>query len=673
MRRKGYGVPSKQSSRTMSAGALDKAIQLHQRGGLQDALVLYDEILKTNPKHFDALRMSAMVHFQKGDLQEAEKRFLNAINVKADYAPVYCDYGLTLQKLGRIDEAISNYDKAISIDPRFSNAHFNRGVALISGNKFDDAILSYDRAIHFSPGHTKAHLNRGFALFKLNRLEEAVESFNDAIRTKADSADAYYSRGVTFAKLKRTQEAVASFDKAIAINPFHEDAYYNRGCALEALQRLDEALANYDKALALKPDFPEAHYNRGSVFYTLKRFDDALACFDQALAIKPDYFDAQVYRGNTLKELLRFEDALESYEQAILINPRSTDAHVNRGSALIELKRFDDAIAGYFEAASRDPNAALIYNNMSHLLLLIGNFKDGLEFYEWRKKTKEPVGNRDFDKPLWLGQTSLRGRTILVHEEQGVGDVIQFCRYVKLLAAEGAKVIFAVPEKLSLLMQSLGGGVQVCLMSEIPPAFDFHCPLMSLPLAFKTDAPTIPAQAPYLAAAPERVSALRRKLSGNVAKKVCGLSWRSKAGRTGDKRSVDLAKLFDVIDPEGYVFVSLQYGDVSGEIAALKDAAGIEIVSIPEIDNFADMDGFAALVDACDVVLSIDNTTVHMAGALNKTTFLMLPYLPDWRWLLDREDSPWYPSMRLFRQESHGNWDGVFRAVSAALVDARGA
>jgi len=258
----------------------------------------------------------------------------------------------------------------------------------------------------------------------------------------------------------------------------------------------------------------------------------------------------------------------------------------------------------------------------------------------------------------------------MIHEEQGIGDVIQFCRYVKLVEAEGGSVIFAVRNKILNLMQKAFPHIEVCSIEHLTQNFDFHCPLMSLPYAFKTDLFSVPADTPYISSNSTLTARLREKLTTYGEKKICGISWRTSAKLNAASRSVDLLELFDVINPTGYNFVNLQYGDVTSEVSDLRKKHGIHLINVPEIDNFDDIDGFAALVDACDIVLSIDNFTVHLSGALNRKTFVMLPQLPDWRWMLSRQDNPWYPSLRLFRQDSYGRWDSVFEKVRDALDDA---
>ena len=551
-------------------GKLRAAIFFHQHNQIAEASRLYAEILKANPKQFDALQYLAAIHIQSGHFSEAERLFARAIRIDPNSPVLHSNYGSALHALGRYAEAAASYEKALGLDPHYA------------------------------------------------------------------------------------------------------EAFYNLANSLSALERFDAAIVHYKKAIDINPSYADAHYNLGNALQKLRRFEETIASYDAALSMAPGFALAYLNRGNALREMRRYAEAIADYDKAIQHNSNCSDAFANRGGVLKDLRRFDEALTSYFKALSINPKDPEIYWNTGLMLLLLGNFRDGLEFYEWRKKIKEPLGNRTFPRPLWTGQEDLRGKRILIHEEQGVGDIIQFCRYVKHLEERGAHVIFAVAERLSKLMSTLGESIEIRPIENIVPDFDFHCPLISLPKAFNTDLATIPAHTPYLFADPARNLSLRQQLREPGARKICGVSWFSTNPSTGKERSVKLADLLGMLDAKDYTFVNLHYGDVTQEIADLRAQLGIDVHLVADMDNFRDLDGFAALVDACDVILTIDNTTAHMAGALNKTTFLMLSYVPDWRWMLDREDSPWYPSLRLFRQRSDGDWGPVLRAVNSALKEAAG-
>ncbi len=633
MRRQAVRSIPKRSSVDFAGKKLQQAIALHQSGQRMQAKAAYAEILKLQPNHFDALQLSGLIAYESNQFDEAEDFYLRALRVRTDSPGLYSNYGTLLHHLRRYEAAIANYDKALAIDPKMIVAYVNRGVALTQLKRHDEAIACLDKALTINPDYSEAHFNRANALKEAKRLPEAIDAYDAAIALNPNDLDAFCQRGAALKDVGRLEDSLRDFDHVISLRKNHAEAFSGRGMVLHQLNRHEEALESYAAALALEPENAQTYSYRGIVLHGLKRYDEALADLERSIAIRPDY----------------------------------AAAYSNLGVVLKDLRRFNEAITAFFNAATLDPSKPSVYWNLATLLLLIGNFRDGWEFYEWRKKIDKPFGARQFNAPVWLGRESLAGRTILIHAEQGIGDIIQFARYVPLLAPHAGKVIFAVPDKLMGLMGGLAGDIEIVSDKEITVPFDCHCPLMSLPFAFGTELETFPAAIPYLSANKGQAQSLRVRLSRNGAKRVCGLSWFSKSEKTGNLRNITLMELFDAIDPADYVFVNLQYGDVAVEIAELRRVKGIEIVCVDEIDNYDDMDGFAALIEACDVVLSIDNTTIHLAGALGKETLVMLPYIPDWRWLLDRSDSPWYPTMRLFRQEVQDDWRPVLEDVSLAL------
>jgi tetratricopeptide (TPR) repeat protein len=501
----------------------------------------------------------------------------------------------------------------------------------------------------------------GNALQSLKRWYEAIAIYNKALVLKPDYAEAYNNRGVALKELKQLDEAIASYDKAIALKPDYAAAYSNRGNALKDLKRLDEALASYDKAIALKPDYARAYSNRGVALNDLKRFSEAIASCDKAIALNPAYAEAYNHRGNALKNLKRLDEAIVSYDNAIALKPDYAEAFGNRGNALKDLKRLDDALASYDNAIALKPDYADASWNKALAYLRTRRFDVGWRDYEARKRKKMPVANRTYAKPLWLGDSDISGKRILVHWEQGLGDTIQFCRYIKMLEDAGATVIFAPQTSLKVLMRSLAAKAQLADADDPTLSFDFHCPLMSLPLAFKTDLATIPRAKNYLSALDDKVMTWAHRL-GEKTKPRVGVVWSGSAeNAVDDDRSIEL-EIFRQVFDERFQFVSLQK-DVRD-----KDKAWLENAKIPyfgdALDDFTDT---AALCHVMDLVISVDTSVAHLAAALGKAVWVLLPWFADWRWMLDRDDSPWYPSMRLFRQKIRGDWDGVFQRIEQEL------
>lgn len=497
-------------------------------------------------------------------------------------------------------------------------------------------------------------------------LAESLAIFDRALMVRPDHADALSNRGIALQQLKRFDEALASYDRALAVRPDHAGTLNNRGDALRELDRLDEALESYDRALALRPHQVELLGSRGMTLHRLKRFDEALASYDRALALQPDHADALNSRGTTLHELKRLDDALASYDRALAVRPDHAGALNNRGVALFELRRLDEALVSYDCALALQPDNAELHFNKSMIQLLKGDYAAGWREYEWRRKGTglEPF-RRDFAAPSWLGKTEIADKTILLHSEQGFGDTLQFCRYVPLVADRGARVLLGVQAPLKELMASLPGVAQVISASDKLPHFDLHCPLLSLPLAFGTRLASIPANTPYLAAPAESITRWSLALGPRRRPRV-GLVWSGKPTHRNDaNRSIQLRSLLPLLDVDAD-FVSLQRDVCAADAMVLKDRS--DVIQIGDrLDSFTDT---AAVISNLDLVISVDTAVGHLAGALAKPVWLLLPFLPDFRWLLDRDDSPWYPTARLFRQDARGDWSGVIGRVAVELEKA---
>jgi tetratricopeptide (TPR) repeat protein len=424
---------------------------------------------------------------------------------------------------------------------------------------------------------------------------------------------------------------------------------------------LAEALSLFAVMMKVDRRSAEAASNHGLVLNELGRNTEALASFDRALILKPNLAAAHYNRGNALVALERFAEALASFDRAIALDSGHIDAHYNRGNALRELGRYDEALASYHCAAALAPKRADIRVNEALTLLLIGRLREGFFLYESRfRATPDPR------LPLWLGAAPIGGKIVLIHAEQGFGDTLQFIRYAPLLAARGARVMAAVPRALKPLIGAMPGIVALT-EGDVQPPFDFHCPMMNLPLAFDTDLATIPRAVPYLHAPPERVEAWRARLGevGGDGQMVVGIAWAGSGSFAGDRhRSLAFSTLRALLSVPGITFVGLQRDVPLGDVAALS-ATGLVNLG-PELSDFADA---AAVLTLLDLVVSVDTAIVHLAGALAKPVYVMLPYAPDFRWMLERIDSPWYPTARLFRQQRRGDWESVVAQVGAALVE----
>jgi tetratricopeptide (TPR) repeat protein len=573
----------------------------------------------------------AVAAYQRGEPAEAERLCRMMLDVKADYFDALYLAGIIAGQTGRATQAAELLSKAVAVEPAIADAHYYRGVALGELRRPADALASYERAIALKPDHADAHFNRGVALGELDRPLQAVESYDRAIALKPDNAEAYNNRGIALDRLQRYREAVASYERAIALKPDYARAYNNRGVALAGeLRYFAEAVESYERAIALKPDYAEAYNNRGIALGALDRPADALESYERAIAARPDYAEAFYNRGNALRELHRHREAIQSYERAVALKPDYAAAHWN----------------------------------LADCRLLLGDFALGWREYEWRWKLEQPgAARRDFQQPLWLGAQPLEGRTILLHSELGMGDTLQFCRYAQAVAARGARVVLEVQPPLLPLLANLEGVAQAVPRGAALPAFDCHCPLMSLPLAFKTDPTNIPANIPYLRSDPPRVAAWREKL-GPKHKPRVAVVWSGSMSQRNDKRSMALSAMLPLLG-EWAEWISLQKDVRESDATLLAARADLRHVG-GELQDFADT---AAVMELIDVLVTVDTSVAHVAGGMGKPVWILLPFnAHDWRWMLDREDSIWYPTARLFRQPAVGDWASVVGRVNAELL-----
>ena len=636
---------------------------------LDEALASHDRAIALKPDYAQAYSNRGLVLQELRRLDEALASYDKAIALKPDYPEAYSNRGNVLQELRRLDEALASHDRAIALKPDYAQAYSNRGLVLQELRRLDEALASYDKAIALKPDYPEAYSNRGNVLQELRRLDEALASHDRAIALKPDYAQAYSNRGLVLQELRRLDEALASYDKAIALKPDYPEAYSNRGNVLQELRRLDEALASHDRAIALKPDYAQAYSNRGNVLQDLRRLDEALASHDKAIALKPDYAQAYSNRGNVLQELRRLGEALASHDRAIALKPDYAQAYSNRGLVLQELRRLDAALASYDKAIALKPDYAEAYKNKSVCLLLGGRFEQGWSLYEWRKKNPEYVklfAAHSYSQPLWFGEERIAENTLFVYWEQGLGDTIQFCRFAKLAEHLGANIVISAQNCLHGLLKTLSPSIKLIKENEVALNFDYHCPLMSLSLAFNTTLENIPADIPYLCAEPERTENWKQKL-GNDGFKI-GIAWQGSKGRIDTGRSFALTEFYGISQVPNVRLISLQKHEGVEQLSKLPE--GMKIESLGE-DYDAGADAFldaAAVMENLDLIISSDTAIAHLAGALGRPVWVALKHVPDWRWMLDRSDSPWYPTMRLFRQRTRGDWEGVFSDIANELV-----
>lgn len=509
------------------------------------------------------------------------------------------------------------------------------------------------------------------ALHRSGRLHEAAAAYRAVLERDPGQEIALFGLGLLCLQQNRPNDSIRLTQAALARRPDWAEAHGNLGTALMALGRTQEAAENFGRAVALDPRLAKAHQDLASALYALGRYEEAVRHGEEALALLPDSAEAHAIVAASLLPLSRFDEALGHAQIAVERNPSNLGMHSLLGVVLRSLNRPREAIAAYDRALAIKPDHAEALWNQSLARLTEGDFEAGWKQFEWRWRNPALGGPRhSFSQPLWLGESGLETKTLLLHAEQGFGDTIQFARYVPLAADRAARVVLRVPGSLVSLLSGLDPRVIVIAEGDPLPAFDLHCPFMSLPLAFGTRLDTVPADIPYLAAPAQRVQFWRRRVAPLPGLRI-GLVWagaprqfQPSANVVDRRRSITLGHYAWLAAIPNVSLVSLQKGEAAAQTRS--PPSGLTIHDWSEsLDDFAET---AALIAALDLVISVDTAVVHLAGALGKPVWMLNRFDTCWRWLLERDDSPWYPTLRQFRQPAPGDWESVMRAMAAALA-----
>lgn len=573
----------------------------------------------------------AITRHQDGDLDAAERAYKDILGEFPDHADARHLLGLVRYQKGDAAAATGDIKQAIAIDPRVAMYHANLGRVLMAQGLAADAADAYREAVALAPKDASVHSDMAAALVTVGDFDAARSRARLALELDADLAPAHLNLGLAL-----------------------------QGVGGQAASGAEDC---FRRAADLDPGLADAHQALGQLHHDRGEDDRAMECYRLAVQACPGMVEAHCNLGNILRERFDLAAALVQYDAALQTAPDAAAVHANKGVALHELGRFDDALAAYDRALLLDPDDAECRRNRAMTLLLLGRFDEGWRAYEARWRTvrfkSEP---RVSNKPRWTIGVEEPGASVLVQAEQGLGDTIQFVRYAPLLAARNMHVILQCPRPLTRLMRSVAGIIQVIEPGDPVPGHDFHIPMMSLPGAFATDQATIPADVPYLSVAESDVTAWRNRLGTGSGARI-GLVWKGSAQHPRDQvRSPGLAPLLPLLDLPGATFVSLQKDGGDRDIA-VHGADGIVDVTA-ELTDFA---ATAALVQGLDLVITCDTAVGHLAGALGRPVAMLLPQVPEWRWLLDRDDTPWYPTMRLFRQKEPGDWTGVVRQLNEYL------
>nr|WKF59119.1 TPR repeat-containing protein YrrB [Paraburkholderia busanensis] len=557
--------------------------------------------------------------------------------------------------------------------PQQLDSMLRQAVALQQNGALAEAGELYREILELKPRHFDALQLLGALALQAGRLEEGVELLKKALAVNARQAPIHSNLAYALNALRRFDEGLASAERALALQPDFPDALNNRGNAQAGLDRPLDALGSFDRAIVRTPAFAQAWNNRACVLRDLGRPEDALASCDRALELQPGYPDAWSNRGNALSDLNRPQQAEQSYRRALELAPSFADAWNNLGLTQIDLDRHADALASYQRALAVNPDAAETHWNESLCLLQMGQLEAGFRAYEWRwERDRIKAGRRVFAQPVWLGDFPLEGKTILLHAEQGLGDTLQFCRYAALVSKLGAKVVLEVQPELLRLLTTLDGVDQLIEAGQPLPPFDCHCPLLSLPLALGTKLDSIPSATPYLFAQTRAAETWRVRLNDDAQGRLkVGLVWAggnrphvAELRKNDARRSIAFERLAPLLDVPHVQFFSLQKGAAARQLA--DSGMGHAVIDYTEeLHDFADT---AALVAQLDLVISVDTSTAHLAGALDRPVWILNRFDTCWRWMLERSDTPWYPSARLFRQPELGDWGSVILAARDALA-----
>jgi tetratricopeptide (TPR) repeat protein len=670
--------------------ALDLAVKHHQAGRLREAEGIYRRILEGDPNNPHALHLLGVLASQVGQNDSAVEYLRRAIAQNPTAAQYQCNLGAALVTAGRIEEAIETYQRVLVLQPDLPEAYASLGIAQMRLGQFAGAVESLETAIKSKPNDFKILDSLGSALSQNGRQEDAVRILQRALALRSDFAPTHHTLGNALVRLDRFDEAIVEYRAALALRPDYAAVQCSLAGLLIDKGHADEAIELARRALALAPNSVAAWYNLGRALHKQNRFEESEAALRRALDFDPGFFLAHNGLGNALLGMKRYDEAIEAFNQMLKIEP-SGEGRYNLAGALWESGRCEEAIEEYKAAESMGFSDPRLHNNLGaihHQLgryekaegcfrralkvgdgfplarfnlgmiqLLEGDFKDGWIGYESRWKAKSiPQPARYAELGMWDGG-DLRGKRILLDCEQGFGDSIQFARYIPLIAERGGQAILATQPELRRLLKTAPGVEKIVSPPEEIPMFDVQCPLLSLGNLFGTTVENIPAKVPYLFADQAAAESWGKRVPGDDRMKI-GLCWSGSPKHLQDRvRSLSPEDLMPLGEVANTWFCSLQKGAQSQPAFPITDWTS-------ELADFADT---AALIANLDLVISCDTAVAHLAGALGKAVWLLLPFVPDWRWLLDRDDSPWYPTMRLFRQTKSGDWRSPIRKAIEAM------
>ncbi|MBF0130983.1 MAG: tetratricopeptide repeat protein [Magnetococcales bacterium] len=687
---------SKASKRRQVGPGFDRAVEYLLQGRLDEAETIVRNVLQTSPNHADALHLLGVIAYQRGQWGEAVSWISKAVAQRPGFVEAYNNLGLAYHALGRWPEAAESYRRALAIQPRSSETHNNLGNVLREMGQCEEAVTSLRTAIALNPNYFQAYNNLGIALLDLGQWEAAVAQYEQAMTLKPDFApayrnlgnafhqngcleraipyyltliqlqpqwpEAYASLGELFYRLQRWEESLKYWGMALHLQPENREFLHHAGLLLMALKRWDEAQALFKKILQGDGDHPQAWLNLGIILQEQGHLDQSVDCLQKAASLQPSLGAALGYWGSALQKLGRHEEALEILQHALQIDPADTVAMATLGFVYQELGDIESAVVWYDKAILQDPSCAEAHFGKSLAHLLHGAFEMGWRGYEWRWKTKD-FSPHLRPEPLWDGG-DLHGEMILLHCEQGFGDSLLGIRFVPWVRQRGGRIAFLCPEPLEALFRGVAG---IDFLTSVPqhlPPCVCQSPLLSLPGLLGIIPTALPTTAPYLFADPIRMQ--RFEDIGQRRGVKVGLVWRGNPNHKNDRnRSLPVEHLGSLLDVAGCCFFLLQRDIRKEELAVFSGRENVVDLST-RLGDFSDT---AAALARLDVIVTVDTALLHLAGALGRLTWAMLPLVPDWRWMRHGEETPWYPTVRLFRQRQRGDWDPVIGAIKAALSE----
>ncbi|OGI23253.1 MAG: hypothetical protein A2255_06245 [Candidatus Melainabacteria bacterium RIFOXYA2_FULL_32_9] len=657
---------------------LTQAIEQHQTGNFQETEILYRQILQNNPENDVALYYLGIMACELGQSEIAIENLRKAIDINPIYE-YYKDLGNIYFDINNNYEAIHSYEQVIKLNNNDIDVYFNLGLLYWQVREIEKARNSFENVIRINNNDAEAYNHLGSIYYnEFKDAQKAIECFNRVIEINPGYADGYFNLALAYNSINEKDNSIKSYQKAVEINPEHFQAYLNLGILLIEKDRIEESIVCFERVIQLKPDYPEAYYNLGNSLQEKGEFEKAQFYYQKAAEVKPDFVEAYNGLGLALSQQGRLDEAIKSYKKAIELNSSNAvkefavkldfaEIYINLGRAFYDNLNIDQAIKYYQKAIDISPGYSEAYFGLAYINLLNGNFDKGWEYYEHRlsigdKKNKNlPV----FIKPKWNGKESIQGKTIFVYHEQGFGDSLQFVRYLPLLHSLGAKVLFKPQKGLEKLLKQSDLKAEI-IDNSIPDktlTYDTHISLMSLPYCLKANSENVPFKDKYLKVDPEKVDYYRKKYFQTDKFKV-GIFWQGrKEYKDDNNRSIPLEYFLKLSQIKDVKLFSFQKGYGIEQLEDISER--IEIINLGE--TFNDFLDTAAAIENLDLFITIDTSVAHLSAALNKPTWILLSYVPEWRWGLTGETSYWYNSVELFRQRDPGNWDELLNRVTKKL------